>query len=142
MCGSRGAAFDRHYNFLTVRVTCVVSVVVPAVPVMVIVLVPAAALVPRVISIVELPEPPVIVVGLKLTVTPDGTPDADKTTEEVKPAEGVTVIVEATEPGASAVIELGVALRLNTVEGAVVTIKVTLVVAAVPLVGVPVTVMG
>lgn len=75
---------------LTVRVIVVVWVIVPEVPVMVTVLVPAAAvlLATNVTVLVE-------VVGFvpKLAVTPAGRPDADKLTLPVKPPEFVTVIV-------------------------------------------------
>ena len=42
---------------------------------------------------VLLPEPFVIGFGLKVAVTPEGKPDADRLTLPVKPPEGVTEIV-------------------------------------------------
>lgn len=74
----------------TVRVTVVVWVSVPDVPVMVTVAVPVVAvlLAVKVRTLVE-------VVGLvpKLAVTPEGRPEADSDTLPVKPFSGVTVIV-------------------------------------------------
>ena len=47
-----------------------------------------------VIVIVEVPEPGAAIdEGLKLTVTPDGMPDADNAIAELKPPETVVVIV-------------------------------------------------
>ena len=75
---------------VTVRLTVVVSVVAPEVPVMVIGYVPAATVEPTTIDTAELPVP-VIEAGLKLTVTPVGWPVADKAMAESKPPETVVV---------------------------------------------------
>lgn len=80
-----GAAF-------TVRLTVVVCVRLPDVPVMVTVLVPGAA-----VPVAENVRALVVVVeaGVKVAVTPLGRPDAVKATLPVKPFFGVTVIVSA-----------------------------------------------
>jgi len=67
---------------LTVSVTVVVCVKLPEVPVIVTVAVPVVAvlLAVRVRLLV-----PVVLAGLKLAVTPDGSPEADKLTLPVKP---------------------------------------------------------
>ncbi len=67
--------------------------------------------------IVELPAP-VIDVGLKLTVTPEGWPVADKVMAESKPPETLVVIVDVpllpcsteTEPGEAEMLKPGVVL--------------------------------
>ena len=52
-------------------------------------------LAPTVMVMVELPEPGAgIVLGLKLTVVPEGTPDADRLIALLKPPLTVVVIVE------------------------------------------------
>lgn len=63
---------------------------VPLVPVMVIGYVPVGAVLETVSVKCEVPEP-VIDVGLKLEVTPDGTPVAESATAESKPPVAVTV---------------------------------------------------
>ena len=63
--------------------------------------------------IVELPAPPEIDVGLKLTVTPLGAPEADNEIAELNPPVTVVVIVELPElPGAT----LTAAGEANTVK--------------------------
>ena len=62
---------------LTVKVTLVVWVSVPSVPVIVIVAVPVVAVLLAVNVNVLLP---VVLVGLNVAVTPEGRPDADKLT--------------------------------------------------------------
>ena len=80
---------------VTVSVTVVVSCVLPLVPVTVIGYVPVGVLAPTVIVMLEVPEPGAgIVAGLKLTVVPDGTPDADKLMAPLKPPLIVEVMVE------------------------------------------------
>ena len=64
----------------------------PAVPVTVIGYVPKATDEPTVMLIVEVPVP-VMEVGLKPTVTPEGCPDALSTTGVLNPPETVLVIV-------------------------------------------------
>jgi hypothetical protein len=75
---------------VTVRVSVVVMVKLPEVPVMVTVAVPvvAALLAARVKVLL-----PVVLVGLKPAVTPLGRPEADKLTVPVKPFCGVAVMV-------------------------------------------------
>lgn len=58
----------------------VVFVTPPPVPVIVMVCEPVLARELTVMLMVELPEPVAMGVGLKLTVTPEGTPEADKLT--------------------------------------------------------------
>src|SRR5271157_983089 len=78
---------------VTVRVTVVVCIRVPLVPVTVIVYVPVAAVEDTVKVRVELPAP-VMDVGLKTAVTPVGWPDAVKVMAEPKPFTMVLVIVD------------------------------------------------
>lgn len=78
---------------VTVSETVVLCVMLPLVPVTVMVYVPAAALEPTVIDIVDVPAP-AIEAGLNTIVTPVGRPDADKVTPELKPPDAVTVIVD------------------------------------------------
>ena len=94
---------------------------------------------PAIITMDELPEPPAIEPGLKDTVTPAGCPEAVRVIEELKPFEGVAVILPvALAPGA--IVNLaGDALSVK-LAGAV-TVSVTVVVSFV-LPEVPVTVMG
>ena len=67
----------------------------PPLPVTVMGYVPVAVLEPTVMVIVELPEPGAgIGLGLKLTVVPDGTPEADRLIALLKPPPIVVVIVE------------------------------------------------
>lgn len=82
---------------VTVRVTVVVSVVLPEVPVTVIGYVPVAVVEATVMLMVELPVP-VIDVGLKPIVTPEGCPLAVKVTGELNPPVTVLVIVEFPAP--------------------------------------------
>ena len=77
---------------LTSNEKVVVCEVVPLLPVIVIVRVPVLAFLETVMVKVEVPEPgAVIEAGLKLPVTPDGKPDADKATAALKPPETVVV---------------------------------------------------
>jgi hypothetical protein len=73
----------------------VVCEVEPLVPVMVMVCVPVEARRETVMCMVEVPAP-VMELGLKVTVTPEGWPEADKETAESKPP--VTAEVMVTEP--------------------------------------------
>src|SRR5271167_4918135 len=67
----------------------------PPLPVTVMGYVPVAVLDPTVIVIVELPEPGAgIGLGSKLTVVPDGTPEADRLIALLKPPLTVVVIVD------------------------------------------------
>src|SRR5580700_12171234 len=78
---------------VTVRVKVVVWTVLPLVPVTVIVYGPGVTLEATVKVSVELPAP-VMDVGLKPTVTPDGWPDAPKPIAESKPPTTLLVIVD------------------------------------------------
>src|SRR5581483_901056 len=79
---------------VTVKVTVVVSVTPPPVPVIVIGYMPTVVVVDTVIVAVELPAPGAgIVLGLKLTVVPLGTPDADKAMALLYPLSIVVVTV-------------------------------------------------
>ena len=67
----------------------------PPLPVTVMGYVPVGVLPPTVMVIVELPEPGAgIGLGLKLTVVPDGMPDADRLIALLKPPLIPVVIVE------------------------------------------------
>ncbi len=80
---------------VTVSVTVVFCWTPPPVPVAVMGYVPIGVLALTVIVIVELPEPGAgIGLGLKLTVVPDGAPEADKLMGLSKPLLTVVVIVE------------------------------------------------
>lgn len=78
------------YYLLTWKVSVVVFFVLPLVPVIVIVEVPVGAFLATVRVKSDVPEP-VTDVGLKLPVTPDGIPVADKATGESNPPVAVTV---------------------------------------------------
>jgi hypothetical protein len=81
---------------VTVRLTIAVCVRPPPVPVIVIGYVPVAAVVPTVRVTVDVPEPGAAMeVLLKLTVTPDGCPEADKPIAELKAPETAVVMVDA-----------------------------------------------
>ncbi len=67
-------------------------------------------------------------VGLKVAVTPLGTPLADKATAESKPPETVLVIVELPDLPLDTEIEAGDALRVKLGLAGAVTVKVTVVV--------------
>ena len=79
--------------------------------------------------ILDVPEPELMLVGLNVTVTPEGTPDADKETAELNPPEGVTVIVLVPVPPQATLTEVGEALRLKSpLPPAAVTVSETVVV--------------
>src|SRR5271165_2497255 len=81
---------------VTVNVTVVFCCIPPPLPVTVMGYVPAAVPDPTVMFMVELPEPGAgMGLGLKLTVVPDGTPDADRLIALLKPPLIVVVIVDA-----------------------------------------------
>ena len=94
---------------------------------------------------VDVPEPEPMPMGLKVTVTPEGAPDADRAIAELNPPDGVAVIVVVPELPQATLTELGDALRLKLpLVPAVVTVKETVVVSVmVPLepVALPVTVI-
>ena len=80
---------------VTVSVTVVFCCIPPPLPVTVMGYVPAAVLAPTVMFMVELPEPGAgMGLGLKLTVVPDGTPDADSVMALLKPPLTVVVMVD------------------------------------------------
>lgn len=77
---------------VTLSVTVVVSTVLPLVPVTVIGYSPTA--VPKFVEIVICEEPVLVIeAGLKLTLTPFGSPLAPRATAELKPPAAVTLIV-------------------------------------------------
>src|SRR6266480_2628561 len=75
---------------LTVKLTVVVCVRLPLVPVIVMVDVPVAA---ELLAVRVRMLEPVVLVGLNAAVTPEGKPDADKLTLPEKPPRSVSVIV-------------------------------------------------
>ena len=77
----------------TVSETDVVRLRPPPVPVIVTVYVPVAVDAPAANVSVEDPDPLLNVAGLKVAVTPDGTPEADSATDDANPPELVAVIV-------------------------------------------------
>src|SRR5271167_3952318 len=80
---------------VTVSVTVVFCWMPPPLPVTVMGYVPVGVLDPTVMVIVELPEPGAgIGLGLKLTVVPDGAPEADSVIALLKPPLRVVVMVE------------------------------------------------
>lgn len=109
-----GEALMVKFGFVPVTVseTVVVAVVLPEVPVTLIAYVPTAVDEPTVIVMVELPAPE-IEVGLKLTVTPDGWPVAEKAMTPLKPPVTVLVIVEVPACPCTTVTEAGEAERLK-----------------------------
>ena len=116
---------------VTVRVTVVVCVLPPLLPVMVTVCGPVAAVADTVKVRVEVPAP-AMDVGLKPAVTPFGRPDADKAIDDLKPFKAVVVIVEEpllpciteTKPGDAPMVKSG---------GRPVTVSLTVVVCVMPL---------
>jgi hypothetical protein len=97
---------------VTVRLTVDVCVTPPPVPVTVIVYVPVVVVEPTAMVIVEAPEPGAAMgVGLKLTVTPVGWPDADKATAESKPFKMAVLIVDVPLLPCTTETELGEAER-------------------------------
>ena len=109
-----GEALMAKLGFVPVTVsdTVVVATVLPEVPVTVIVYVPTAVDEPTVIVMVELPAP-VIELGLKPTVTPDGWPEADKEIAPLKPPVTVLLMVEVPALPCTTVTEVGEAERLK-----------------------------
>jgi hypothetical protein len=91
------------------------------------------------IVMVELPESPAMEVGLKVTVTPLGCPEADRAIDELKPFEGVAVILLVPWPPGAMLTFVGFAARVKL--AVAVTVRVTVVVSVV-LPEVPFTVIG
>jgi len=83
---------------LTVRSMEVCALTPPPVPVTVTAAVPKAAALPAVKVSMDVPDPPAMLVGLKLAVTPDGKPLADNVIALLNPPEGVAVMVEVPVP--------------------------------------------
>jgi phage shock protein PspC (stress-responsive transcriptional regulator) len=96
----------------TVRVTAVVSVVLPEVPLTVMLYVPAATAAGTVRVMVEVPAP-VIELGLKLTFTPVGCPVAVKEMAELNPPTTELVMVAVPELPCATVTEDGEADKLK-----------------------------
>src|SRR5215470_3209725 len=96
---------------LTVRVSVVVRVRVPEVPVTVSVKVPVAAALPAV-TVSVLAE--VALVGLKFAVTPEGRPEIDRFTVPLKPLTGLTLMVLVPMLPCVMVSELGEADRVKS----------------------------
>ena len=114
-----------------VSVTVVVWVTPPPLPVIVIVRVPVVALLLTVTVIVDVPAPgAAIELGLKLTVTRDPWPLADKPIAELKPPEIAVVIVEWPELPRATLSDVGEApmVKFGFVP---VTVSVTVVLAVV-----------
>jgi len=125
---------------VTVSATVVFCWMPPLLPVTVIGYVPGGVLDPTVMVIVELPEPGAgIGLGLKLTVVPDGAPEADRLMALLKPPLTVVVIVDVpwfpcvtlSDDGEAEIVKFGAA----------VTVSVTVVFCWIPP-PLPVTVMG
>ena len=123
-----------------VRVNVVVAVVLPLVPLMVIVNVPALAVLETLICMAAVPEPPVMEVGLKFTCTPVGCPEAVKAIVPVKPPEGVAVILALVWPPGATLAVLGATARVKLPPPELVTVSLTVVVSTVEP-AVPFTVM-
>ena len=124
-----------------VRVTVVVRVLPPPVPLMAMLRVPVLAREVVVTFIVDVPDPGAAMdVGVKLTVTPDGWPVADKAMAELNPPEMAVVILEVPELPLLTLIERGDALMVKLAFAAEVTVRVTVVVCVI-LGPVPVTVI-
>ena len=117
----------------------VVVVTPPPLPVMVIVKVPVVAVLDTLIRMEAVPEPPTMELGTKATVTPAGCPEADKAIVELKPPEGVAVILTAPRPPRATLTFLGFAARVK-LPVVPLTVNETVVVCVV-LPAVPVTVM-
>ena len=85
------------------------------------------------ILIVDVPEPGAgIVEGLKVTLTPEGAPDADNETKELKPPETAVVIVTLPDLPRVTVSAVGDALMLKSGLAADVTVRETVVVRVRP----------
>ncbi len=128
-------------GYLTVSATAVVCVLPPPVPVMVMVLVPTLADRLTDTVMVDVPEPDAAMgLGLKLTLWPLLSPEADKLTAEAKPFSATLVIVAAPEWPLATLIAVGDALMVKSAVDPV-TVRVTVVVCVTPP-PVPVTTIG
>ena len=125
---------------VTVRVTVVLCWIPPPLPVTVMGYVPVGVLDPTAMVMLELPDPGAgIVVGLKLTVVPVGTPVADRLIELLKPPLTAVVIVEVPGLPCARLSELGEAEIVKLGPAVTVSVTVALRWSPPPL---PVTVMG
>ena len=87
-------------------------------------MVPVLEPAPAMIFSVDAPEPgAAIFAGVKLTLTPDGRPDAVRAIAELKLPETAVVIVEVPEPPQATINELGKAIREKSVLAAAVTVR-------------------
>jgi len=125
---------------VTVKVTVVVCVIPPPIPVTVMGYEPVETEPPTAIVIVEFPEPGFgIGLGLKDTVTPAGWPEADNVTAELNaPVRALVIVDVPLEPWPTDTV-LGEGERVNV--GPVTTVKVTVAVLIISP-PVPVTVIG
>src|SRR4051794_4282772 len=111
-------------TLVTVRLTVVVWVMLPPVPVMVTVEVPRVAVEETVKVSVELPEPGAAIEdGLKEAVTPAGRPEAESAMAELKPPETVVETVTLPELPCTMDVEVGEAAMVKS--GVVVTVGMT-----------------
>jgi hypothetical protein len=120
-----------------VRLMAAVSVKPPPAPVMVTVEAPMLALLLAVRVSVDEPEPPEMLVGLKLAVTPDGKPLAERETALLNPPDTLLEIVEVPELPAWTLNDVGSADNENPATPPVTTRKIA--VAFVMLPAVPAT---
>lgn len=109
----------------------------PPVPVTMILNVPVVARRLTVTFIVELPLPPAIDEGLKLILVPLLCPDADNEIEEMLPRVTPVAIVDLPEVPLVMLSDVGFA-EMVKLDGAVVTFRLTVVVATVPSEPIPV----
>lgn len=136
----RPETFHCHY-MLTVRVTLVVCVLPPPVPVMVMVWAPIEAAEPTLTVIVDVFEPGAAIgLGVKVTLCALPCPEADKVIAELKPFSAAVVIVEVPDLPLATVIAVGDAVMVKSALAAAVTVRVTEAVCVMPP-PVPVTVI-
>jgi hypothetical protein len=83
--------------------------------------------------IVELPAPPGIDTGLKLTVTPLGAPDADNEIAELNPPMLVVVIVDVPELPVATLTAVGDANTVKSFDAVIVRLTVVVCVSPPPL---------
>ena len=114
MLSDEGDAEMLKLGAVTVRVTVVLCVMPPPLPVTVMGYVPVGVLAPTVIVIVELPDPGAgIGLGLKLTVVPVGTPVALRLMALLKPPLIAVVIVDVPCCPCAMLSELGEAVMVK-----------------------------
>ena len=137
--GSRRARAAREDQRSTSNVRTVECVTPPPVPVIVIRKVPVGAFLATVRVKCDVPEP-VMELGLKLPVTPDGMPVADKVTAEAKPPATVNVTTANPLWPRSRSPDVGETEMLKEPVVAAVTVSETVAVCVIPP-SVPVTVI-